>query len=189
MKRVGTFLRKVKLFLVFIILYLGSNTGFAQTNRLDSLENLISKKLCSHGFYEAFYGFPKKDSANNLLSSAKELDRRLLFYSDHTFEEIEFKDWDSFQFPESCYKTKKFKSFVALLSGEWKLMGETILLKYKYELVYKEADFRSCFGSGEAKRFKCVYAPLCNFELNIKRMFLFKKNELQEIGHLEYGYE
>lgn len=175
--------------LVFGLLTIVSLNCFAQTNRLDSIENSISKKLCSHGYYEAFYGFPKKDSANNLLSSAKELDRRLLFYPDHSFEEIVFKDWEVFQFPEICYKTKKFKSFVVLLSGEWKLMGETILLKYKYELVYKETDFLSCFGSGEAKRFKCVYAPLCNFELSLKRMLLLKQNELQEIGQLEYGYE
>lgn len=160
-----------------------------QTSKLDSMEQSISKALTARNYFQSYYGLPPLHEGNTEVEGSTELDRRLLFFADHTFEEWVIKDWDLPQFPEKCVKTNGKSSFTLLLSGEWKLMGDNVLLKYKFELVYSQADFLNCQSAGHQKRFKCSSAPLCNFDLSLKRMFLFKKEGLHEVGNLGYSYK
>jgi hypothetical protein len=160
-----------------------------QASQLDSLEKSISKSLTARNYFQSYYGLPPIHQGNTEVVGNTELDRRLFFFEDHTFEEWVLKDWDVPVFPEKCVKTNGKTNFTLLFSGEWKLMGNNVLLKYKFELVYSQADFSNCLTAGQPKRFKCSSTPICNFDLSLKRMFLFKKEELHEVGNLEYNYK
>ena len=160
-----------------------------QASQLDSLEQSVTKALTARNYFQSYYGLPPIHEGNTEVEGSTELDRRLFFFGDHTFEEWVLKDWDVPVFPEKCVKTNGKTNFTLLLSGEWKLMGNNVLLKYKFELVYSQADFSNCLTAGQPKRFKCSSTPICNFDLSLKRMFLFKKEELHEVGNLEYTYK
>ena len=180
---------KAKNCLLFCGLLFSQLVGFGQNASLDSLEKSITKRLLAHGYFKAYYGLSPMYEGNTEVEGSTDLDRRILFFTDHTFEELVFKDWEPPQIPEKCVKVKGNQSLCLLLSGEWKLMGENVLLKYKFELIYKESDLSNCLIESRHKRFKCSASPLCNFDLSLKRMFLYKKEELKEVGNLGYSYK
>lgn len=72
-----------------------------QASQLDSLEKSISKSLTARNYFQSYYGLPPIHQGNTEVVGSTELDRRLFFFEDHTFEEWVLKDWDVPVFPEN----------------------------------------------------------------------------------------
>jgi hypothetical protein len=178
--------RKIKLLIIIHFLNLSS---FGQSGTIDSSEKCISKKLLNRGYYTVWEGQPWEYQNGTEVPGYTDLDRRILFSKDFSFEEVVFKDRDDIGWIDTCDKMKLKVPVYVLYSGVWKINGDTILLRFFSKMVYPQMEFDNCFYLSKYKKFKCNIPPLCNLEYTLTRMFFLKNEELQEIGNFEYHYK
>ena len=151
-----------------------------QTYNSDSLEWSVKRIISAENKiwkYQETQGI--KDATEQTESDTK-TNRCLLFFPDQTFEEWIFKELNYPPISEKCTKKLANSVYTVLLSGDWIVLGNTILLKYRFGLAYEEKDFLSCLSVNPPYKFKCKLSPLCNFNYSLNSMYLFENNFLKK---------
>jgi hypothetical protein len=162
--------------------------SFGQNATADSTAKNISKNLLNHGYYQLWEGQPWENRNGMEIPGYTDLDRRIHFNKDSTFEEVVFKDRSEISYIDTGSKTKVRVYLTTLYSGAWKTSGDTIQLNYNYKKAYPEAAFGNCYYLSMYKKFKCDIAPLFTSEYTHSRLLLLKNEKLCEVGYSVYCY-
>jgi hypothetical protein len=117
-----------------------------------------------------------------------DLDRRLLFTTDTTFEEIIFKEDIQILAPDACDTFAKKKNVTSFFIGKWDLHGDTINLRYANKYIYPEREFSNCFYLTIYKKFKCSLPPLCISIYENHRVLTIKNEKLCEVHDIGECY-
>ena len=184
--RVKGFEAKTTISLVLLAL-LASIFCFSQSLPSDSLAKQIKPKLLVHGYYSVFEGLPWMYQEGVEIPGTTDLDRRIRIDKDTTFDEVVFKEWQN-EAIETCLLPKDKPYFIQFYSGKWAIKSDTIFLNYTTKRVYREMKFSNCFYYSKFNKFQCDTAPVCTFPFLFERKFIFKNEELHEIGNYQYIY-
>ncbi len=127
----------------FFIFFFYSAFGFSQVIQADSgkiLEYLLIRD------FDLYRGIPTEWQNNREVHGKTEMERSLKFTSDSTFEECIFVEGRPFFVmkaeTDTSIKGLSSDREIAIRSGSWKKVGDTLFLNYQWEFIHNLSSYQ-----------------------------------------------